>query len=78
MRILLALVITLLPTSLSLAFHENIPPCKAGEMGYVAHLLAEGKSYAFLSSQDPPSADSIVCNILPDQLVKTMQPSKGL
>jgi hypothetical protein len=78
MRILLALVITLLPTSLSLAFHENIPPCKAGELGYVALLLADGKSYAFLSSQDPPSADSILCNIKPDQLVKTMAPSKGL
>lgn len=76
--LLVACLVTFIPTSLGLAFHENVPACKAGEVGYLAHLLADGKSYAFLSSLDPPSADSIICNILPNQMVKTMQPSKGL
>ena len=72
MALLLIVILTLLPTSLGLAFHEHIPACKTGEIGYVVHLLANNQFYAFLSSEDPPSTDSVICNILPRHLVKIL------
>lgn len=66
------------PVTSGNAFHENITPCKAGEVGYLATLLDDNRVYTFLSSQDPPSANSVICNVAPRQLVKTMAMERGM
>lgn len=69
---------TLLVTSAT-AFHEAIPPCQKGELGYQATMLGENKRvYNFLSSEDPPRTDTILCQIMPQTLIRIDDTSKGL
>lgn len=61
------------------AFHEAIPPCQNGELGYQATMLGENKRvYNFLSSEDPPRTDTILCQIMPQTLIRIDETSKGL
>lgn len=73
MRLSLVLfVFTLLATSTGQAFHEGVSPCEGGEMGYIATMVNGERVWTFLSTTDPPSADAILCNLHPRQLVKAM------
>jgi hypothetical protein len=78
-RLLLACIIALLPASTS-AFHDGVPPCEVGQVGYWATMLVEGKKMAmFLSNTSPPTSNSIFCNIDPDALVQVKATAgKGL
>lgn len=61
------------------AFHDGIRSCEDGEIGYLATMLAErGVSYLFLSSQEPPTTDTILCQITPQQLVQVKAKSQDL
>lgn len=66
-------------TSSSHAFHTGSTPiCEEGETGYIATLLAENQVFTFLSSIDPPTAESVICQIAPQQLIRVGAVSRGL
>jgi len=62
------------------AIHQGgVPICADGEVGYLATLLAEqNRVYTFLSKEDPPSSETIVCQLGPQQLVQVKGAPKGL
>lgn len=73
------LLATLLVTSSGRAFHENgVRTCHDGEMGYIAILMSGEGVVTFLSSEDPPKSESILCQIAPAQLIQVKAQSQGL
>jgi hypothetical protein len=76
--LLLACVIALLPASTS-AFHDGVPPCHDGQVGYWATIMVEGKKMAlFLAKTNPPTGDSVFCNIDPDALIQVKMTGKEM
>jgi len=76
--LVLILFASLIPSP-SPAFHEGIETCKDGEMGYIAVMIAEEKGvFTFLSSQDPPSTEAIICKIDRGQLIQVKSSEQGL
>ncbi len=61
----------LLVTSLS-AFHDgDVRPCKEGDLGFFATLIAEeGRVFTFLTTHFPPSSDNVMCVLAPDALIQ--------
>lgn len=73
------LISSVLITLPSRAFHDGIRSCEDGEIGYLATMIAEqGISYMFLSSEEPATTDSVLCQIKPQQLVQVRANSQGL
>jgi hypothetical protein len=68
----------LLPSSTN-AFHEGVPPCPEGAVGYWATVLVDGKKMAmFLSRENPPSSESIFCTIDPSALIQVKTLGKDM
>jgi hypothetical protein len=73
--VLLAL---LTPSSIN-AFHDGVPPCEEGQVGYWATIMVEGKKMAlFLAKTNPPTSDSVFCNIDPDALIQVKATGKDM
>lgn len=61
------------------AFHEQgVRACEDGEIGYIAMLMTNEGGYTFLSSEDPPRAETVICQIAPKQLIQVKAASAGL
>ena len=78
MRLFLLLFTLLIPAS-SGAFHDGVPPCQEGQVGYWATIMVEGKKMAlFLAKENPPTGDSVFCNIDPDALIQVKATGKEM
>jgi hypothetical protein len=79
MALLLALAFSLLVTSTGRAFHDGVPPCEEGQVGYWATIMVDGKKMAlFLAKTNPPTGDSVFCNIGPDALIQVKATGKDM
>jgi hypothetical protein len=68
----------LLPSP-TVAFHDGVPPCQEGQVGYWATIMVEGKKMAlFLAKTNPPTGDSVFCNIDPDALIQVKATGKDM
>jgi hypothetical protein len=78
MKLILLLLTLLIPAS-SGAFHDGVPPCQEGQVGYWATIMVEGKKMAlFLAKTNPPTGDSVFCNIDPDALIQVKATGKDM
>jgi hypothetical protein len=70
--------ILFIPAS-TVAFHDGVPLCPEGAVGYWATVLIDGKKMAlFLSKENPPSSETIFCSISPDALIQVKATGKDM
>jgi hypothetical protein len=78
-KYILAVVFTMAVLTPASAFHDGVPPCEEGQVGYWATIMVEGKKMAlFLAKTNPPTGDSVFCGIDPDALIQVKATGKDM